>query len=428
MPKSKPSSALVAAKSPPELLARGHFNKHVATIYVRPTLSSFERKLWNLLTRNAYPNLASKEEFHLPLEVLKKAAGIKTRDTKLINDALKKIQLTPIEWIKIKEDGEVETDGDWVQFTFLSSVGMVDGEIHYTYSPPLRSQLRDPEVYARINLEAQKNLPKGRALTLYEITSRYRPNPQRGFEGLTPKWPLEYFRELMGAMGDSFNNFKYLNRNVVAPNVKKINEGADIRLTALTFKTGRKVSHIQFEVRDNKQLMLEIPEAAEDSPVYQSLLKYKIVPLDAELMVKEYGEEYLSRKIDLLEKKMREGKVGSPSGFLVSAIRDDYDDSDPEAEKKALEVEKKEAIKAKAEEKRKKEEAKIKEREAEARDLENRAMTILNALGKTDQKSLLRRFEKEVVEDHFIGKAYKKGGVDHLMVRGFWHDFIVQNG
>ena len=113
---------------------------------------------------------------------------------------------------------------------------------------------------------------------------------------------------------------------------------------------------------------------------------------------------------------------------MVSAIRGDYDDSDPETEKKALEDEKKAITKAKVAEKKIKEEAEIKEQEAEARDLEKRAIKILKGLSGDDQKTLLKRFEKEVVEDHFIGKAYKKGGVEHLMVRGFWHDFIVQNG
>ncbi|MGC6583209.1 MAG: hypothetical protein ACON4K_12910, partial [Akkermansiaceae bacterium] len=73
------------------------------------------------------------------------------------------------------------------------------------------------------------------------------------------------------------------------------------------------------------------------------------------------------------------------------------------------------------------EEKKRKEDEAAAEAQREQAEALLAELSESEREALLVRFEKEVVEDHFIGKIYKKEGLESILVRGFWEGFVIGN-
>ena len=173
------SSALVTVPR----LQEGHLKKHIATVFIQGNLTSLERKLWNLLTKNAYPRLKAYERHEIPVSVLLRAANIQGNDRRFLKPALINLRQTSIHWIRQSKSGAVEVDADWAEFGFLSFVMVRDGMVYYEYTKFICDQLQDPSIYARIHLESQSKLPKGRALALYEITARYRPNKAKGFQG-----------------------------------------------------------------------------------------------------------------------------------------------------------------------------------------------------------------------------------------------------
>ena len=64
------------AKQRARELLEGFFNKAQPTIQTEPNISSLQRRLWNVLTRNAFDSLSERKRHQIPLSVLKMAADI----------------------------------------------------------------------------------------------------------------------------------------------------------------------------------------------------------------------------------------------------------------------------------------------------------------------------------------------------------------
>jgi len=409
-----------------ERMVKKPFKKHQATIFMRGNLSPLERKLWNLVTKNAFFELGKARKHTVDLDVLCEAAGYDSKDLAPIKSAFEKLSTTSISWIRQSETGAVEEDEEWVTTSFLAGAKIRGKTVTYEYSSFLSERLAEPEMYARINLTSQKNLSKGRSLPLYEITAAFRENGD--FPGKTKHWSLEYFRALMGAESEYYDQFKRLKNKIIDPSVKKVNDETDIFIEPIFHKTGRRYSGIQFTVKNNPQIPLFSQKDFENIPVFQRLVDHGVSVLQAEKFLSEHPEDYLAHKIELLERRLPEGKIKSPSGFLVKAIKEDYDHSDQKAANQVLvEAKKKKQSEKAAEKKRKEDEEKAKV-EAAAKELEDQANQVLEAIGEEARKVLEERFEKEVASDSVIGASYKKGGLDHIFVKGFWHDFVVANG
>lgn len=396
---------------------------------MRTNLSALERKLWNLVTKNAFFELGKERKHTVDLDVLCEAAGYDSKDLNPIKRAFEKLTATSISWIRQLDDGSVEEDKEWVATSFLAGAKITGKTLTYEYSSFLTERLAEPEMYARINLSSQKNLSKGRSLPLYEITATFRENGK--FPGKTTIWSLKYFRALMGAESKTYDQFKRLKNKIIEPNVKKVNDETDIFIEPVFHKTGRRFSGIQFLVKNNPQTLLFAQKDLEQLPIFQRLLGHGVSVLQTEKFLADHPEEYLERKVALLERKLREGKVESPSGYLVAAIRNDYDDTDVKAAKKAADDARKAEARKKSDARNKKKAAKEQEEREEsaaaARVEYERAEKILSDMTKSERKLLLERFEVEVVSDSLIGPCFKKEGVEHLMVRGFWDSFVIEN-
>ena len=415
---------------------QGNFQKHIATIYVAGTLSPLERKLWNVMTKNAVYEFGTNDEHTIPLSVLAEAAGYNSKDLKPLKEAFKKLFSTPIEWIQqVKgKDEEFETNEEWAGFSFLSQVKVRNGQVTYSYAPFLRENLADPAIYAQINLDVQKSLSKGKALALYEIVARFRPNPNKGFKGLTEVFSVAMFKEMMGVTDvATFRDGKRIGERLIKPNVKKINAHTDIKIEPIIHKTGTTITGIQFKVEDNPQLPLFAPEEISTNPVYEKLRHYGICHAQAELFFEKNDEKFLADQIKGFERKLENGEIKkSPKGYLVTAINQKWDLSDSKQilkdaqDKKKFEAEKKAA--AKEAEKRQKEEAQKAKDAAAAKELENQVNQILERMKDEDRKALEQKFGELMAKDNVVGASYKKGGLNHIFVKGFWHDFVVQNG
>lgn len=168
-------------------LVKGNLAKHEATVFIRSNLSSLQRKAWNVLTNNALNEGIDQENHSVPLEALRYAIGYTSRDTQKFRASLKELTRATIEWIRQDPNGDIEVDEEWGACSFLAQVTVSSGEVRYCYAPFLKEQLKRTKVYAQINMMAQRELPKGRSQSHYEICVRYRPNLEKKFPGLTPK-------------------------------------------------------------------------------------------------------------------------------------------------------------------------------------------------------------------------------------------------
>ena len=312
--------------------------KHVATVHVEANLSELEINIFNMLLYNAYPKLGERSSHTMKYTALCELIEYNSGDRQRIKDAIRNIARTQIEWIGTNERGK---EISWKIFNYLSSAEISWGSDSFTYGfdPELAQYLYQPEVFAKINLIAQRKFGSKYTISLYENCARYRKTDK--FHGdwwyiySRILWDIELFRKLMGVSGVKlYSTFAELNRRIIKPSINEINQHSDIAISIETKREGRKVVGVQFLVDENKsQVQLKIPwvkEEVEIAKASENQAVIKCIELGiwdgvAIQWLKMYGEAYLLEKIQLAEHHKKTGKIHtSLAGWLVRAIKNDF--------------------------------------------------------------------------------------------------------
>lgn len=238
----------------------------------------------------------------------------------------------------------------------LASALIRNGICEYSYSSHLRERLHNPRMYARLSLSLQNNFKSKYALTLWELCTDYvggeRETGETGFIA------LHDFRNLMGVDEGAYKQYRELNKYVLKPAVAEVNSVSDLKVAVDYQHKGRKVVALKFKVR--RVVLLPEPNHHQqdlfpdikDAPVIYLLKEAGLAASDAwELWQKGFefvieskrpvltgGDRdaalmaYVREKIDLLRQREKEGKVQNASGFLLTALKQNF--SHAEYEKK----------------------------------------------------------------------------------------------
>ena len=195
-----------------------------------------------------------------------------------------------------------------------------DGICTYRYDEYLAERLYDPEIYATINMSIQRQFQSGYALTLYENCLRYKD------VGSTGWWDLEKFRRVMGASATFYDEFKYLQRDVIKGPVRQVNETSDIRIEPDFERQARKVTKIRFLITDPLQKSLvskkDIDADAEirNSDIFKQLSEHGI----GEALAIDWIRSEPARIVAIIadvEAKHRQGKVKSTGGYITQMVK-----------------------------------------------------------------------------------------------------------
>jgi plasmid replication initiation protein len=221
--------------------------KHVNAVHINGELSLLQRKLANALLHHAYPLLPVQDRYEIELSILCELIGFEAHDKERLMAALQGLQKTMIQWSVLDEKGR-ET---WGSMPLLGSVFILEKEgiCRYSYDTFLREKLYNPEVYATINLDIQRQFGSKYALALYENCVRFRGTGSTGWIG------LEMFRELLGCDGQAhYDDFKQLSQKVIKPAVREVNETSDIEVTPEYKRQARKVQSVRMRISDKRDL------------------------------------------------------------------------------------------------------------------------------------------------------------------------------
>jgi len=365
----------------PERMPQGELKKHVGAVHVKGPLTLLQRKISNVLLLNAYEDLPDAEifEHQIRLGTLAQAAGFDSNDVQTLREALEALVDVKIKWNILDTDGEEE----WGVSTFLAQAVTKKGVCRYAYAPDLRRKLYNPEIYARINLSVQERFGSGYALALYENCVRFRR------VGTTGWITLERWRDLLGVEEGQYEQFKYLNRDVLKPAVREVNRYSDIRVKMETKRESRRIVALKFTVSENPQLRLDLEgrgqgnaaEALEGKtfpdprelapgperllgPLQRRLMAFGLTEAQALDVSTEYDAARIVGNLDYVEAELERGRaVKNVPAFTLAAIRDDFRPREVEVEKTVAERKK---AKQTAQQKRKAEAAQ-KAAEAQAR-------------------------------------------------------------
>ncbi|MEL6522016.1 MAG: replication initiation protein [Pseudomonadota bacterium] len=296
-------------------LRRESVKKNVAAIHVSGKLTLLQRKLSNVLLLNAYDSLISAASHRIDAQTLCLMIGYNSNDYDTLKEALRGLAETVAEWDMLDEQGRQE----WGVSSLLSFAKLKGGICEYAYSPALAEKLHDPKVFALINLNIQRRFNSGHALALYENCYRFVRTGSTGW------WPLDIFRRLMGVDDSAYYaTFKHLNAKIIKPAVAEVNRTSNIIVTPEVRRQGRAVSDIRFLISENPQLAildLDDGKAVRQGPVYQKLRALAVGDRLARQWIAEYGESYVSGKLDYME---GQGGIKSPRRYLSAALSRDF--------------------------------------------------------------------------------------------------------
>lgn len=393
--------------------------KHVAAIHIGAKLSLLQRKLVNALLYNAYDGLLTAREHTISSSVLCEMIGFDSNNTAYLKAALKGLMETVVEFDVLEDDGE----SSWEAMVLLPYAKLKGGVCTYRYERSLAEKLYHPDVYSKINLSVLREMNSAHALVLYENCYRYVDIAH------TPWWDVDVFRKLMSVdQMTSYKQFKLLNRAVIQPAMKEVNELSNIQLSLETRVAGRTVTGLRFIIRPNPQLSLigmEPDDEINARPAYKALLAEGISKTLARAWVLEHDEDYIFEKLELANGHASSGKIkSSKAGFLKSAIEEDFKSEAAVKKQKLAQVE---ALKA--EKRRKGAELEALKAELKAFELSYRqecsdlVQEHFDRLPETEQDALKAEFQLSLGSRIYVDDFKKRGWQSPLIfsdVRAFW--------
>ena len=321
------------------LLERDEFIKASPAIQIQGNITHLQRRVWNVLLANAYDELPNKDIHRVSVAELAEKLGFNSGNQDYLKETLEALVDFTVEWNVLGKDKKQV----WGVASLLASAEIENGICTYGFAPHLRYKLYNPRIYTKLNLRLQNRFTSRYALILWEVCFDYFDTARD--QGETPFIALEKFRELMGMASDEYPAFKALNQWVIKPAIKEINELTNFFVEIEQKRESRNIAFLKFRISRLKQLTSpEAPEESlypdvEDLPAIANTLVQTGVArreavkianqewdaVDAEVVMEDYRDfaAYVDEMIGLAQQATHVQNVG---GFIVKAIRENYQD------------------------------------------------------------------------------------------------------
>ena len=308
-------------------------------IQIQSKISLLQRRAWNVLLANAYNELPDKEIHSVSVVELAAKLGFGDGNQEYLKEMLRSLRSCEVEWNLLNKDNKQV----WGIAGLLASVEIEEGICSYEFPKPLRLKLHNPRVYAKLNLRLQNRFRSRYALVLWEVCFDYFDTDRD--QGETPFIPLEVFKGLMGLEKDEYPIFKELNRNVIKPAIKEINDLTDYHVEIEQKRLGRRIGELKFRITKVKQIPIQeslFPDIENLPSVAVELVQAEIDRKVA-LEIAEQDWDFVSPEklpepgtyrdfaayvAEKIEVSLHAAEVKNRGGFIVEAIRENYQNSE----------------------------------------------------------------------------------------------------
>lgn len=261
--------------------------KHSAMIQMSNLVTAHQRKVFNALVYHAKLSMnrdIREYIFNIDLAEIKKIAGIDNTNKKQFRESLKQLSNINVEYNILKK----HNDDIWGSFVLLSWLEIENGILKYSFPPPIIENLRNPSMYATLDLVVMRGFDKKYAIALYELAKDY-------INSEIPKMTIVVFRKLMGIGEKQYSNGNDLKRYVIDVAVEEIHKKTGLHLTYTLFKIKRKIVSIKFYITKIKQLESKITESQNDME-FKELVALLPTNLSQQTSVKEQINKFLKIK------------------------------------------------------------------------------------------------------------------------------------
>ena len=304
-------------------------------IQIQSKITHLQRRAWNVLLANAYHELADKDIHTVSMVELATKLGFDSKNDEYLKETLEALVDCTVKWNVLDKNKKEE----WGVAALLGSAAIKQGICTYSFAAHLRPKLHNPLMYTRLNLRLQNEFKSQYALILWEVCFDYF-DINRG-RGETPFIPLETFRELMGVESDEYPLFGELNRNVIKPAIKEINDLTDYFVEVEQKRLARKIAELKFSITKVKQFPVQesvLPDVEDLPPVAMELVQanvdrataLEIATAEWEFVLPEKlptpGDytDFLTYVSEKVEMSLYASNVNNTGGYIVEAIRNNY--------------------------------------------------------------------------------------------------------
>ena len=310
-------------------------------IQVQSKITHLQRRAWNVLLANAYDELPTTDIHSVSILDLAEKLEFNSKNDDYLKDTLEALVDCKVKWNVLDKDKKQE----WGIASLLASAEIKDGMCTYGFAPHLRPRLHNPRIYAKINLRLQNKFNSKYALILWEVCFDYFDESRK--EGETPFIPLETFRELLGMGIGDYPEFKILNRDVIKPAIKEINEITNFFVEVEYKRQRRKVGAIKLRILKLKQVSKPKTKQGtlfpdlDDLPLIATKLIQAGISRQEALKISNQEWDYVApdarpeNPIDFnqfVQEKIHLAKntrgVENVGGFLIAAIHENYPNLD----------------------------------------------------------------------------------------------------
>ena len=313
-------------------------------IHIQNRITHLQRRAWNVLLANAYHELADKDIHRVSMVELAAKLGFDSKNDEYLKRMIKSLVDCTVEWnILGKNNKQV-----WGAASLLGSAEIENGVCTYSFAAHLRPKLHNPIMYTKLNLRLQNQFKSQYALILWEVCFDYF-NVERS-RGETPFIPIETFRKLMGVESNEYPLFGELNRNVIKPAIKEINNLTDYFIEVEQKRFGRKIAELKFSIVKIKKLPVQesvLPDVEDLPPVAMELVQanvdrtvaLEIATAEWEFVLPEKlptpGDypDFLAYVSEKVEMSMYASNVHNAAGYIVEAIRNNYQNENVKKER-----------------------------------------------------------------------------------------------
>ena len=308
-------------------------------IQIQSKITHLQRRAWNVLLANAYNELPNTDIHHVSVSELARKLGYASNDIDHLKETLEALGACQVKWNLLNKDKKEK----WGFANLLASAEIENGICTYAFAPHLRHQLYNPRIYTKLNLRLQNRFTSRYALILWEVCFDYFDADRD--QGETPFIPLETFKSLMGLEETDYPVFKVLNQSVIKPAIKEINDLTDYLVEVESKRLGRKISELKFRIKRVKELpvqeslfpdienlplvAVELVQAEVDRKVAMKIADEDWDFVNPEkLPVPGSYPDFLSYISEKIEMSLDAAGVRNRSGYIVEAIRENYQDAE----------------------------------------------------------------------------------------------------
>lgn len=291
------------------------FKKHNDMIVMKPTskkITLLSRRLYYLLLAFAQNNMngvepTSSKLFEAPLLDLLKSTKSAESGFTLAKKYFREMMDCKVEWETTNENNKKK----WSGMPLLSEAHIYSKEgrdyIAWAFPPSIIGMILKPEVYSILNLAILKEIDSYVGLALYDICSRYRDNPT----GVTSRNSIRWWVESLSQSPiecEEDVNWRVFKAKKLNAAIDEINNCTDIFIELLEFKVGKKISEVQFCVKQKVDIdpIDYRTQRDNNNAAYLSecVISYDISVEALESLISRYGETLVIEKLKQLQDRI----------------------------------------------------------------------------------------------------------------------------